>query len=42
MAGDPCQLGPVILSRLAKKHGMDVSAMERLIQVEPYLFYVSL
>jgi len=37
MAGDPCQLGPVVLSRLAKQHGLDVSTMERLIQVEPYL-----
>jgi len=37
MAGDPCQLGPVVLSRLAKKHGLDISAMERLIQAEPYV-----
>ncbi|KAF5831162.1 P-loop containing nucleoside triphosphate hydrolase protein [Dunaliella salina] len=37
MAGDPCQLGPVVLSKLAKKHGLDVSGMERLIHAEPYV-----
>jgi hypothetical protein len=42
MAGDPCQLGPVVLSKLAKKHGLDVSAMERLIHVEPYTCNVRL
>eukprot|EP00798_Chlamydomonas_sp_ICE-L_P006125 gene6125-2731_t len=32
MAGDPMQLGPIIMSPLAKKFGLDVSAMERLIK----------
>lgn len=42
MAGDPCQLGPVVLSKLAKQYGLEVSAMERLIHVEPYTYDVSL
>eukprot|EP00798_Chlamydomonas_sp_ICE-L_P006128 gene6128-2734_t len=36
MAGDPMQLGPIIMSPLAKKFGLDVSAMERLIKSAPY------
>jgi superfamily I DNA and/or RNA helicase len=36
LAGDPKQLGPVILSRLAAVHGMATSTMERLIGVAPY------
>ncbi|KAG2499969.1 hypothetical protein HYH03_002254 [Edaphochlamys debaryana] len=36
MAGDPRQLGPVILSPIAKRHGLDVSLLERLEGREPY------
>ena len=35
MAGDPKQLGPVILSPLAQKHGLAVSTFERLIESTP-------
>ncbi|XP_056278751.1 putative helicase mov-10-B.2 [Pseudoliparis swirei] len=31
LAGDPKQLGPVIMSKLAEKHGMGVSMLERLM-----------
>ncbi|KAG2483250.1 hypothetical protein HYH03_017848 [Edaphochlamys debaryana] len=36
MAGDPRQLGPVILSPIAKRQGFDVSLLERLAWGEPY------
>ncbi len=36
LAGDPKQLGPVILSPLAQRYGLAVSAMERLIAKPPY------
>jgi superfamily I DNA and/or RNA helicase len=36
LAGDPRQLGPVILSPLARYGGLDVSLMERLIARAPY------
>lgn len=36
LAGDPKQLGPVILSPLAQRYGLATSAMERLIGTEPY------
>ncbi|XP_033181193.1 putative helicase mov-10-B.1 [Mastacembelus armatus] len=32
LAGDPKQLGPVITSRMAKKHGRGVSLLERLMR----------
>uniref|UniRef100_A0A3B4UM82 RNA helicase n=1 Tax=Seriola dumerili TaxID=41447 RepID=A0A3B4UM82_SERDU len=32
LAGDPKQLGPIITSRMAKKHGMGVSLLERLMR----------
>jgi hypothetical protein len=36
LAGDPRQLGPVIHSRLARRHGLGVSWMERLMTRAPY------
>ncbi len=36
LAGDPKQLGPVILSPLAQKLGLATSTMERLIHEAPY------
>ncbi|KXZ53363.1 hypothetical protein GPECTOR_7g1259 [Gonium pectorale] len=36
MAGDPKQLGPVILSPFAKRAGLEVSALERLEQLPPF------
>ncbi|GFH23367.1 C2H2-type domain-containing protein, partial [Haematococcus lacustris] len=36
LAGDPQQLGPIILSPLAQRYGLAVSAMERLISSAPY------
>lgn len=35
LAGDPRQLGPIITSKLCKKHGMEVSYMERLVTKSP-------
>ncbi|XP_071332381.1 putative helicase mov-10-B.1 isoform X2 [Trachinotus anak] len=32
LAGDPKQLGPIITSRMAKRHGMGVSLLERLMR----------
>ncbi|GAA6222732.1 putative helicase mov-10-B.1 [Lates japonicus] len=32
LAGDPKQLGPIITSRIAEKHGMGVSLLERLMR----------
>ena len=36
MAGDPQQLGPLVRSSLAEKHGLAVSLMERLLAGAPY------
>uniref|UniRef100_A0A131Z3T6 RNA helicase n=1 Tax=Rhipicephalus appendiculatus TaxID=34631 RepID=A0A131Z3T6_RHIAP len=36
LAGDPQQLGPVIRSRLAKQYDLDVSLLERLMDIGPY------
>ena len=36
MAGDPKQLGPVIRSDLAKRHGLNISLLERLMGLEMY------
>ncbi|KAG2433768.1 hypothetical protein HXX76_008129 [Chlamydomonas incerta] len=36
MAGDPQQLGPIILSPHAKRHGLDTSLLERLTATPPY------
>ena len=36
MAGDPKQLGPVIRSVAAAKHGMTMSLLERLMESELY------
>ena len=36
LAGDPQQLGPVILSSAAKKHGLGVSLLERLFARDVY------
>ncbi|KAG1680363.1 hypothetical protein FOA52_015454 [Chlamydomonas sp. UWO 241] len=36
LAGDPRQLGPVVHSALAKRHGLDVSAMESQLARPPY------
>ncbi|EQC36827.1 hypothetical protein SDRG_05659 [Saprolegnia diclina VS20] len=36
LAGDPMQLGPVIKSDVAAKHGLSMSLMERLMQRELY------
>lgn len=32
LAGDPCQLGPVVTSRLAADMGLEISLMERLLR----------
>lgn len=31
LAGDPCQLGPIIKSKLAAAYGLGVSMLERLM-----------
>ncbi|XP_062419615.1 putative helicase mov-10-B.2 [Pungitius pungitius] len=36
LAGDPKQLGPVISSMLAVRHGMGVSMLERLLDIDLY------
>ena len=36
MAGDPKQLGPVIRSVIAAKHGLTVSLLERMMEMELY------
>lgn len=36
LAGDPCQLGPVLVSRLASGCGLDVSFLERLMERQAY------
>ena len=36
MAGDPKQLGPVIRSVIAAKHGLTISLLERLMEMELY------
>ncbi|XP_056456855.1 putative helicase mov-10-B.1 isoform X2 [Gadus chalcogrammus] len=36
LAGDPKQLGPIVKSPLAKKHGLGVSMLERLMELNVY------
>ncbi|XP_026320060.1 probable RNA helicase armi isoform X2 [Hyposmocoma kahamanoa] len=36
LAGDPMQLGPVVLSKYCKEYGMDISYLERLLNTFPY------
>ncbi|XP_068626233.1 probable RNA helicase armi [Battus philenor] len=36
LAGDPMQLGPVVLSRYCKEYGMDESYMSRILECYPY------
>ncbi|XP_030225957.1 putative helicase mov-10-B.1 [Gadus morhua] len=36
LAGDPKQLGPIVKSHLAKKHGLGVSMLERLMELNVY------
>ncbi|XP_070766761.1 putative helicase mov-10-B.1 [Enoplosus armatus] len=36
LAGDPKQLGPIITSGMAQKHGMGVSLLERLMDINLY------
>lgn len=36
LAGDPLQLGPVLQSKVAEKHGLGLSYLERLIQFPLY------
>jgi len=36
MAGDPRQLGPVIRSNIAVRHGLNISLLERLMQMDVY------
>ncbi|GAB0100979.1 Probable RNA helicase armi [Sergentomyia squamirostris] len=36
LAGDPCQLGPQVLSTIAKDHGLGVSYLDRLLERFPY------
>jgi hypothetical protein len=31
LVGDHCQLGPVVMNRLAKRHGLSQSLVERMI-----------
>lgn len=35
LSGDPCQLGPVVTSKLAEKHGYAMSLLERLMTTQP-------
>ncbi|XP_063063828.1 putative helicase mov-10-B.1 [Engraulis encrasicolus] len=35
LAGDPKQLGPILRSTIAKKHGLEVSLLERLMKNNP-------
>jgi superfamily I DNA and/or RNA helicase len=35
MAGDPCQLGPIITSSICQEYGMGMSYMERLVKESP-------
>ncbi|XP_059152220.1 RNA helicase Mov10l1-like [Physella acuta] len=37
LAGDPKQLGPIIMSPLAKLYGLELSLLERLMDRAPYL-----
>uniref|UniRef100_T1IMR9 RNA helicase n=1 Tax=Strigamia maritima TaxID=126957 RepID=T1IMR9_STRMM len=37
LVGDPKQLGPILRSPIAIKHGLGTSLLERLMQSEPYL-----
>lgn len=41
LAGDPKQLGPVIRSTLAKKHGLELSYLERVLLQTPDIDYRS-
>jgi len=36
MAGDPCQLGPVVKSKISRDHGMEISLLERLMERDIY------
>mmetsp|Transcript_4655 Transcript_4655/g.14067 ORF Transcript_4655/g.14067 Transcript_4655/m.14067 type:complete len:752 (-) Transcript_4655:467-2722(-) len=36
LAGDPQQLGPVLMSKAAERHGLGKSLLERLLQRSPY------
>ena len=36
LAGDPEQLGPIVLSTVSKQHGLQVSLLERLMRASPY------
>jgi len=37
MAGDPFQLGPIVRSGVARKHGLSCSLLERLMTSSPYV-----
>ena len=36
LVGDPCQLGPVLSSRLASSSGLGVSLLERVMEMRSY------
>lgn len=36
LAGDHKQLGPIVFDKIAAKSGLEVSLMERLMDMEPY------
>ena len=36
LAGDHKQLGPIVYDKIAAKNGLEISLMERLMNMQPY------